>query len=401
MKKILILCTMILICFALLQLAGSSLGLCRDVVLLESGAASYADQPKLINDFRDNNPDITDVSVYKMHKGMLSALAKYGKAVSVYETDGSYKGIFDLTMLYGRFISNDDIGGEAGEDVENDCIVLDKDTAVDFFATADCIGQKVRLDNKELTVIGVCQKRNTLLDIASSVENRAVYVPLGGMPGGSGGASTIMIKTSNNMAGVLKGNIQRYFERASGARAGVEDIDLKARAGQQKIKLVYFITLLIAAVFIGKRLWKYCKKTYAAVKNELKDRYLKGAVCAHARGIAALSLATSVFIAGICLGYIYLRPEIVIDPVLIPSRLINFEEIGVKVMNYIIASNNKTPVISYHRYLADNANTLINYAGIIFTVCSYHLLHYVHNTHTHTHTHTQTHTRIRRKCVDV
>lgn len=95
--------------------------------------------------------------------------AKKGKFAQIQGCNGDYALMHDVQMMKGRFFSNSEAKAE------RNVIILDDKLAVELFSRQDALGQRVTINNSQLTVIGITKNKSSILSGGFST----VYIPFG------------------------------------------------------------------------------------------------------------------------------------------------------------------------------------------------------------------------------
>lgn len=113
-------------------------------------------------------PAISGMSPSEQNMATVKSVKK-GKFTRIYGVNGDYMGMHDIQMLTGRFFSNADARAE------RKVVVLDDKMAQDLFGRQDAWGQRVSINNVQLTVIGIAKNNSSLLSGGLST----AYIPYG------------------------------------------------------------------------------------------------------------------------------------------------------------------------------------------------------------------------------
>ena len=97
------------------------------------------------------------------------------QGVQVYGTTPSYAEIQGLKMKYGRFLMKPDCENHTN------VVVLDRNTAIQFFGRENCVGEKISINGRSYKVIGVLdegEQSNSMMSLLLSGGGMySVYVP--------------------------------------------------------------------------------------------------------------------------------------------------------------------------------------------------------------------------------
>ena len=144
----------------------SSLG--TNILTVSISSSDYSFNYEDLSDFLNVN-NIESVSPYKQVSTTISRGTTTSSNTSVIATDQNYFNIVDLELESGRPISIIDI-----ENKSKVCI-LGSETAETYFSMANPIGETIKLNGDNYTVIGVLKE--TGLSLGTSIDS-AVLIPL-------------------------------------------------------------------------------------------------------------------------------------------------------------------------------------------------------------------------------
>ena len=117
-------------------------------------------------------PDV-ELAAPEVRSAVAGATKTSSKAVSVYGTTPDYQVIQGLKVKYGRFL------------MEPDCInstnvvVLENNTAVEFFGREDCVGEIISLGGRKFEVIGVLDSGESQINMLALIMRAgfSAYIP--------------------------------------------------------------------------------------------------------------------------------------------------------------------------------------------------------------------------------
>ena len=97
-----------------------------------------------------------------------------GAGIQIYGTTASYAEIQGYKMKYGRFLMNPDCENHTN------VVVLNHETAIQFFGRDNCIGEYLKLDGRDYKVIGVIDnggQQQTMMSMLMGGGMYTIYVP--------------------------------------------------------------------------------------------------------------------------------------------------------------------------------------------------------------------------------
>lgn len=294
--------------------------------------------------------------------------------ITVYETYGNYENMTNIKMLKGRFIWDTDI-----DQIKN-YIVIDSILAQRLFASLDCIGKNIVLNNMEFIVCGVYKKNTSYISKLSSVDDTIVYLPFGLLSGDninqylnvsySPHFAIASFKVKNGTAQMVINSIKNSFASYGGGINSIEDVDINIHTGIQKIKLLYFVMFLIFLYLNYKIILYVIRIIKNNIQYGMKQYYFFEYILKVKKQYLLYLIFFILYIFIILYSIKFLSFNIAINPQLIPSSLINIKEIVQKFDTYFINSNNNKWVTCFLHFYIYYINNVLNYI-CIFTFFIY------------------------------
>lgn len=380
MKKHIVFVLLIVLSAIFIDKIIEPLSVLQNIFLIQEDLADY-ETFHLFKDYNQVNTNILQSTMYKSNTGALALPGKKGSNTNVryYEVDGSINDFLNLKVLSGRFIWP--------EDYENkvNFIVIDEKSAVKFFLNTDCIGEKLTLNSKEYYICGVYKDDDSLLGTLSRTyrdDSSLVFVPIV-KPSSSKeddedsvqsddtqafGVYTILFKIKPGYTFILNKGIENYFSQNLGKEIILKNLDFEVKNNVQKIKGLKFIMFSIIAIYIMVFIFKDMNKVIAKLKKDLKEQYLKQMLNNN-----KFLLIKKILIYGLSLSLVFyfynkFKFQFIIDPDIIPSSLIDIEEIRTKMSNYIVKMNTTPNYATKFEALLKNGGTIINYLVIFIFI---------------------------------
>lgn len=341
----------------------SSVKDCRNLMISESKGSPAAEYMSKLNEYKESNKNILDACIYqRIPNNNLKTTGRSVDKVTIYYSDETAPEFFSIKMLDGRFLWNKDI------DRCLNYVVLDSKTAIDLFSTIECNGQSVKLSNKDYQVLGVYEAKKSLINELSAVDYRACFVPLT-FDGFTSDTFNIMFRVKEGTSSIMQNNIEKFITDTFRTDISLKNIDLKFRLTEQKIVLVNFLILIMLLIGLYTKIKPVILKYYVSIKQQYSNYYplelLKKYKYKLAFFIVLLFLVSyvSIFIVR------KINIEFVIDPSLIPSRLINIDELYQKLKAATIKNNTQLSISNVLSKSVDHAEKCINYSTLIFVWC--------------------------------
>lgn len=114
---------------------------------------------------------ITDVAVMNLISGIVSANGKSSSSAIVIATDQSMSALRSLNFSSGQFFNS------RQNDNKEYVAVLGGSLSKTIFGEADPVGQKIKLRNKDFTIIGVIKPTDEVSTLGGNSFDSAVYIP--------------------------------------------------------------------------------------------------------------------------------------------------------------------------------------------------------------------------------
>lgn len=336
---------------------------CRNLMISESKGYPTAEYINELNEYNEINDNILDTCMYqRIPNSNLKTTGRGVDKITIYYSDESAPEFFNMKMLDGRFLWNKDI------DRDLNYIVLDKETAIGLFATVKCAGQSVKLSNKDYQVLGVYETKKSLINELSAVDYRACFVPLA-FDGASSGSFNVMFRVKEGSSVIMENNIEKFITDTFRTDVSLENIDLKYRLTEQKVVLVSSFILIVLLIGLYNKIKPVILKYYIGIKQEYSECYPLELMKRYKYKLAFLII----LLCFISYVFIYvigkINIEFVIDPSIIPSRLINIDELYQKLKAFAIENNTKPVISNVLSKSIEYASKCINYSALIFAWC--------------------------------
>jgi len=389
MKKIAFMAIVIIVCIITAQNLEQKLDSCRNVLLMEFEGSVTHDSLKALYSYPEENQFIEGIGVYSNKPGRnnYSSLQSSGRSsgqVSVYQVDQYFPDFLHIAMRDGRFIWNRDI-----EDKKS-YIVIEKDMAVQLFNTYKCSGRKLTLMGKEYTVIGVYDKSNSFIDSMSAVEENAVYIPLQPseekasepqFPGFSGTENryVLLVKTVDNTAMIIERTVREEMGKLIGKDLNSQNLDKSVRLAVQSIRIAYLLMALIGILYFGRWVVIKYRDFFRTLRDEYRSSYFKQLILSQKISLILCFFATVSIAAAVYFIYRIIRFEFLLDPAVIPARLVDTENVRNTLMGYYIGQNTKLSVISYQNSLVEQISNLFVWISVLLVLLFWKLAGYVNN----------------------
>ena len=376
MKRHIIFILLLILSMLLAGKIVNQLSILQNIFLIQENLSNY-DQFHLFEDYRNVNTNILQSTMYKSNAGMLTNKIGSNIDVRYYEVDGNINEFLNLKILSGRFIWS--------EDYENrlNYIVIDEKSAVKFFLNSDCIGEKLMLNSKEYQICGVCKDDYSLLGTLSRTyrdDSSLVFIPIVKpyVPKDDEdftdenqeafGVYTILFKIRPGYGFIVNKGMENYFSQNMGKEVILRNLDFEVKNNIQKVHGIRFIIFLIAAIYIINLIYKNAKMFLDKMRLDLKNHYFKKMLENNKYLLIKKSLIYLLFLIVILYFYNKYRFQIIIDPDLIPSTLIDMNEIKTKLSNYIIKMNTTPNYATKFEALLKNGGAIINYLVIFIFI---------------------------------
>lgn len=193
-------------------------------------------------DMFDNIRDIKKI----WYKNNLSATLTYGEtssSVSCTAVETGYLEMYNLQLESGRFFNVTD--NEEGTQK----IILNHDTAENFFPAGDAVGQKIVLVASKVTfgfeVIGVLKEQ------ASGMENGAAFIPRGfyakKIKPNPDAANVLVQATSPEKAVALVDTITNYYNEKTGTEYSVNVTSMQSMLNQMS-EITSTLSIMLSAI---------------------------------------------------------------------------------------------------------------------------------------------------------
>lgn len=376
MKRHIVFILMIILSMILAGKIIKELSVLQNMFLIQENLSDY-DQFHLFEDYKKENTNILQSTMYKSSTGMLTS--KIGSNINVryYEVDGNINDFLNLKILSGRFIWS--------EDYENrlNYIVIDEKSAIKFFLNSDCIGEKLTLNSKEYQICGVYKDDDSLLGTLSKTyrdDSSLVFIPIikpyvpkddedfTAENQGAFGVYTILFKIRPGYGFIINKGMENYFSQNMNKEIILRNLDFEARNNIQKVQGLKFIIFFIIALYIVNLIYKDINKVIDEIRTGLKRQYFKQTIINNKYLLIKKSLIYLLLLVAILYFYNKYKFQIIIDPDLIPSKLIDVDEIKTKVSNYIIKMNTTPNYATKFEALLKNGGAIINYLVIFIFI---------------------------------
>lgn len=365
-SKTIFLILLAVLCFISIQYFDNQLSNIENIIIAECTGDYAPWQQELVLNYVGRDRNIDTFSIYSYYSGSLKASRQSYNNVLICMVDGAYNNFDKIKMVNGRFIWQRDI------DDERKYIVIRKDMASELFSTTDCIGREVELNKQMFTVIGVYEKRNWFTATVSSVSNDTVFIPYGQ---NLQGRQVFLFRVKNNISTVLIGSIKKNLEKMLNTGVNIENIDIKARQARQKIRFVYFFILVITIIYLLKWIIPIWKRIYGQFKDEMYNYYFLQMLKKNWLKLSVFLFVTAGFIVVFYFAIKGVKPMLLVDPELIPSRFIDIEEISKKINNYFVKINTEHFIISPFHAFVNHVNNFTTYLNGILILCWWRVLY--------------------------
>ncbi|MCL2323350.1 MAG: ABC transporter permease [Oscillospiraceae bacterium] len=375
MKKHVILILFLILSVSIIQRITDPLSILQNIFLIEENLSNY-DEFSLFKEYKNVNNNILQSTMYKTNTGFITNSLGSRIDVRYYEVDGNINDFLNLKVTRGRFIWP--------EDYENKVkyIVIDEKTAVKFFLNTNCTGEKIQLNNVEYTICGVYKEDNSLLGNLSRTyrdDSSLVFIPIqkpaqpidqndSNLNQDTFGIYTILFKIKPGYGFILNKGMENYFSQNMGKEIILKNLDYEVKSNIQKVKALKFIIFLIVAIYILTLIYRDLKEILIKIKNDLKRNYLFKAIMNNKFFLIKKMLVYSLFIILAIYFYNKLKFQVVIDPDIIPSKLIDLNEIQTKFINYIVKMNTIPNYATKFEAMLKNGGNIINYLGIFIFI---------------------------------
>ena len=377
MKKLIVLIIVSILCFVLIQHFDGKLSTLENIIVAEYTGNYALLQHELVEKYVNMDKNIDIFSICSDYSGSLKTSRHSYNDVLISMVDNKFTDFYKIKMVNGRFIWKRDI------DNRSKYIVIEKNMASALFSTTDCVGREVELDKQTFTVIGVFEKGDWLTSTMSAISNNIVFIPFvfsdtatnmvyeQNMPK----RQVFLLRVKNGISTVLKGSVEKNLEKILNSDINTENIDIKTRKTSQKIKFTYFVIACIAAIYILKWVFPILKRMYSQLKGKMDNSYFLQML---KENWIIIGVCIFVIAGLITIFYIIiknLKPSLIIDTELIPSRLINITEISEKISDYFIRINTEEIIPSPFHALITHVNRLLTYLCGILIICCFGILH--------------------------
>lgn len=338
MRRNLGLLAIIILCLIFFLYTSSVVNAAKDILLLEADTAINMDVFNTLEDYDKVESNIMDIGIYTQRKTNISSFGKELEDYHVYEVNASYRSFQNIHMVHGRFIWHRDI--HEGRKF----IVIEEKTAVELFATSDCIGKMIQIDGVEYQVVGVYRRKKSFSSFISATDKNRVYVPY--IFGQGRHAQGFIVKVKEGLSSILEAKVTSDIKTIIGSNVIINNIDVKASKVILYQRLT-FLLLIIILWFYVIRIWlPYAKNLKAKIKNEWSDLYLSEVVKKYALSVLLHLVPILLMFTAVYLITRSIRFDLLIDPDIIPSRLIDIEEWKEKLQEYIIMKNTARQMVS-------------------------------------------------------
>jgi len=360
------------LCFISIKYFDAKLSDLENIILVEYTGSYTRWQQELIENYVNMDRNINTFSICSDYLGSLKTPRQSYNNVLICMIDEKYARFDKIKMVNGRFIWQRDI------DEAHKYIVIEKGMATDLFSTIDCIGREVELNEHLFKVLGVYEKSDPFTSTISSVSSNTVFIPYSFSDTSSGKNAlerqVILFKVRDNISSVIQGAIQKNLEKILNISVSTENIDMKARQARQKVRFTYYIIACISIIYLLKWVIPIWRRIYMQFKNKINDSYFPQVLKENWFGICIFLIMIIVLATLFYLAIKSFKPDLIIDPELIPSRLINAKEISEKIGDYFIKINTEQFIVSPIHAFIIHANKLLTYLCSILVLCCWRVL---------------------------
>lgn len=363
MRKFIILLAIIILCMVVLQFISGSLYKARDILLLQSDVSLDNKELELIHDYMQKDSNIVNSSIYSRNHSVISTQRKNLSGFHIYEVDSSYKLFHEIDLIRGRFLWDRDIKEK------RKYVVLEKDIAVELFSTVDCIGRKVGIYGLEYSVVGVYKKDQSYASFISSIDKNRVYIPhsLSGIKN----TYVLMLRIREGLSPIVEGKVEKDVKSIMGNETIVDNVDIKSRRIIQYIRITYLLLLIILSISLFKVWRPLVKNVYTGFKDELSNSYLAAVLRKYSLRILIHLVPVFVLLLIFYTVIKTIRFDILIDPDIVPYRLIDLKQFRENLINNIIDNNTSQPIVNTFHSLIRHISSLTLVTCIVLVITFY------------------------------
>ncbi len=376
MKRHIIFILLIILSTIVIGKITNPLSVLQSTFLIQENLSNY-DEFQLFKDYKQVNNNILQSTMYKTNTGMLSDKLGANLNVRYYEVDGTINDFLNLKIIKGRFIWPEDYDNKVNY------IVIDEKCAIKFFLNSECIGEKIKLNNKEYLICGVYKEDNSMLGMLSRTyrdDSSLAFIPIekptspkdeddtSSQNQKAFGSYTILYKIRPGYGFILNKGMENYFTQNMGKEVILKNMDYEVRNNIQKVSALKFIIFLVIAIYILIWLYRDFNKVLKKIKKDLEKNYTMQMIKNNKFFFISKLFIYSFVLFVLIYFYDKLKFQIIIDPDIIPSRLIDLNEIQAKLLNYIVKMNTIPNYATKFEAMVKNGGNIINYLVLfIFT----------------------------------
>lgn len=364
MRRTLFLLAVFASCLVLLTTIQNNLS-AFDFILVESDAKPIMQNSFSLHEYARRNNYITDLSIYSTSPGRM----QYNNNVmdvTLFGVEPGYLRFGNVKIISGRFISSNDIKNNSK------VVVIEKNHAIQMFASKDCVGKKVSIDNAEYRIVGVYAKNNTLLDFLSSTHKNIVYNPLKTKTAEDSSKKNqahILVRPKKGSSDILANIIATDLGALLKADIVINNLDVSSRNISQKINLSKFFIFILFAFHSLKIILANLRNYFEKIKFQLQNIYLREFILRNLKEVILHILLVGASIISIYFLYNSLKFDFYIAPTLLPKRLTDFNEIKENILNYCLILNTTPRIISDFSAYVSHAGNYTNILIVIFIAC--------------------------------
>ena len=280
--------------------------------------------------------------------------------ISLYLTGPGWNDVYPRRFLSGRPIAGAD--AEAGAKV----IVLDEDTAFQFFGEEDAVGKTVMLGDQKLEVVGVAEHRRQIGEVSVS----AAWAPLGTAAGCEMMTLTAVDTSGSRMTSVFQNAAAEAF--GTGTLISLYKEKTSAAMMLRWVALILAVWLMKKGLTLLGRLWH---RQTERVREESEKRYAGRMILFAVWQLAPAALLTAAAVgAGYLLAVTAIRPAYVF-PEWIPESIGDFSKWVSRFWDLTAAAANpvslQTPELAGIRFWGGliRWGTVLTLAGALKVIC--------------------------------